>query len=93
MADERHHVANHLNVVVGETHLHAGLVSASLLGRAAGKDADGSGAKSFEDVLNGAAKTFAVGQQQNHSCNAPGHAQHSKHGLAKVVPHCVISLL
>src|SRR5271169_2821651 len=80
-------VAQQFDVVVGEAHKHAGLVAASLLRGAAGEDAHGGGAEAFENILDGAPEAVAIGEQQNDSGNAPGHARHGEQSPAQVVAH------
>src|SRR5258708_26195599 len=58
-------VAQQFDIFVGETDLDASLVAAGLLRRASGENADGGGAKAFENILDGTAETIAVCQKNN----------------------------
>ena len=58
-----------------------------------GKDADQPGAPLREDGLDGAAESGAVGKQQHHRGDAPGHAHHGDHGAPPVVDHRLVGLL
>ena len=85
--DAGHAVGDAVHVVQGEADLGAGLVSAGLLAGAAGKDADHVGAPLGKDILDGAAESSAVGQQNYDGGDAPGHADHGDGGAAAVVEH------
>ena len=90
---QRDIVAEHFDVVIGEADLDPGLVAASLLRGASGKNSHGGGTEAFEDVLDSAAKAVAVGEQENDGRDAPCHPGHSEKGAAKVVPHGRVGLL
>src|ERR1700682_751756 len=93
VTSKRDVVAQQVDIFVRETDLDPGLVAASLLRGASGKDADGSGAETFEDVLNGAAEAVAVGQKQNDGRNAPCHSRHGEKSTPEIVAHSGDGLL
>ncbi len=90
--DQRRGGRDAVEVVDGELDLRAGFLSAGLLRGAAGKDADDARAPVGEDDFDGAAKSGAVGQQEDHGGDAPGHAQHGERGAAAVVAHRCVGL-
>jgi hypothetical protein len=87
MRDAGNAVRDAVQVVQGQAHLHASLVTARLFARAARKDADGVGAPLGKNGLEGAAHACAVGQQQHHRGDAPGHADHGDGRAAAVEEH------
>jgi hypothetical protein len=90
---ERDVVAQQFDIFIGETDLDAGLVAAGLLRGASGEDADGGGAKTFENVLDGAAEAVAVGQKKNDSGDTPRHSRHGEKSAPQIVAHGGDSLL
>ena len=49
--------------------------------------------KFASDVLDGVAKSVAVGKKHDHGGDAPSHAQHGERGAAPVMAHRVIGFL
>src|SRR5271154_131684 len=92
MADQGYGIAQQFDIVVGEANLYPGLVASGLLGSAIGKDSHRGGPETVEDILNGAGKSVAIGEQQHHGGDTPGHAQHGEHGLAQIVAHGAVCL-
>ena len=74
-----------LDILDLEAHLRTGLGAAGLERGPAGKDAHHLHAKVGEDSGDRAAKTGAVGQENDDRRDTPGHAQHSECGAAAVV--------
>src|SRR5579864_7872155 len=87
VAAQRNVVAHQFDVIVGEAHLHARLVTASLLRGASRKNADGRGAKTLEDVGDSQRKAVAVSQKEDDSGNPPRHSRHRQQCTAQIVAH------
>src|SRR5260370_15516775 len=92
VAHQRHQVLNVLHVIESETDLRARLGAARLQRGAAGPDAHHLHAKVGKHIVNGLAESRAIGQQQHHRRDAPGHAQHGQRRAPAVVPHGGIGL-
>src|SRR5437016_14435283 len=82
VARQRNHIAQQLDVRIGEADLHSSFVTTGLLRSAAGKYSDGGGAETFKNILNSSSKTLSVGKKKDYRGDAPSHAQHGEHGLA-----------
>src|SRR5215813_8511860 len=86
------HAAEAVYVVHGEADFRTGLGPSCLQRSAAGENPHDLHAKIGEDIVDGASKTRAIGEQQDHGGDTPGHAQHGECGTAPVVPHGRVSL-
>src|SRR5437868_6390601 len=87
VANQRNHVLEKLNIVVGEADRYARLVATSFKRGPSRKNAHRLCAETLEDIVDGAPEPISIGQQENHRGDTPRHAQHGEHGLAKVVAH------
>jgi len=92
MRDAGNRVIDAVHIVQSEADPCARLVASGLFAGASGKEADGVGAPLGKDGLNGMAEAGAIGQQQHHRGNTPGHANHGDGGAATVVEHRLPSL-
>jgi hypothetical protein len=82
-----------IDVVQREPDFSAGFLASGLHRRASRNHDQQSGAEVGEDVGNRRAEAIAVGEQHDHRCDSPRHAQHSERGAAPVVAHGVVGFL
>src|SRR5215471_16434876 len=73
MPSQRNDVADDLDIVVGKTNRGSCFISSCLLRGPAGIHSDGGCPVGIPNIVNGASESLAIGQQENHGGDAPGH--------------------
>ncbi len=90
--EQRHFVADVVQIFDRETDFASRLGAARLMRGAAGKHEDQVGAEGAERRPQTALEARAIGQKQHHGGDAPGHAQHGEDAASLVVAQRAIGL-
>ena len=83
----------HLYIFLGEADRNPSFLPACLHGGLTRHDDDEFRPEIGEDCRAGLAKTIAIGEQHDYSCNAPSHAKHGERGPAPIVTHGRVGFL